>query len=448
MKKNNKFKFLFVLFIALFTITISTGCSCTSSMCSEVDEANIKKQIEKQNIEEWRSTAAISNTMIVESNEYKAYAANKVDEIYLTEALYLDSECGKTNSCSSEELSTIKNQIKSKYNNEWLNALEEIPAGAEGYIATRTPEFQQFVEEQVETLYNSHPKACLVISEDTDPSTGATIEGKSWGDAWKTGLLEGLIVYPISWLLSSLTKVFGGNGGAQLLAIVFVVLIIRIGMLLANFKGQLGSVKMQEVMAQPEVAQIQAKMRDPKLSQQEKVVLSSKMMAIYKENGINPLSSTLTQFISFPIFIAVWAAMNQTLAIRKGTLLGMNFGETINTQIFRGNITSIVLFILMIVSQIATMKLSVWLKTAKEKKKNPNYKKPEKTDMEKQMNTFMIVMLVMLVFTGFVLPAALVIYWVLTSVFSVLQILLFSSERFKEKLNAIANRKKKAKVVR
>lgn len=444
--KNNKLKLLFVLFIGLFTVTVASGCSCTSSMCTTEDEANIKTQIEKQNIEEWRNSAAVSNNMIVESNEYKVYAENKVNEIYLNESLYLDSECGKNNSCTPDQLVDIKKQIKSKYNNEWLNALEEIPEGSEGYIVTRTQDFQKFVDEQVESLYQSHPKACLVIADDTDPSTGAKIEAKSWKDAWKTGLLEGLIVYPIAWLLSSLTEAFGGSGVAQLLAILVAVIIIRVVMLLMNFKGQLGAIKMQEI--QPELSEINAKLKDPHLSQQEKSALSMKMMEIYRKNNINPLSTMLTQFISFPIFIAVWAAMNQTLAIRKGTLLGMNFGETINTQIFRGSITAIIVFVLMIAGQVCTMKLSMWIKIAKEKKKNPNYKKPSKNDSDKQMNMFMTIMMIMVVMSGFVLPAALVLYWFLGSVFSILQTLAFSTDFVNGKLKAFVNRKKKAKVIK
>jgi YidC/Oxa1 family membrane protein insertase len=148
------------------------------------------------------------------------------------------------------------------------------------------------------------------------------------------------------------------------------------------------------------------------------------------------------------VFIAVWAAMNQTLAIRKGTLWGLKFGEPINTQVFSGSITAIVLFLLMIAGQLVTMRLSMWLKIRKEKRKNPSYKKPEQTDTEKQMNMMMIFMIAMVVMSGFLLPAALVIYWFLGSVFSIIQTIAFSSDYVNEKLKSFANRKKKAKVIR
>lgn len=446
MKNKNMFKLMFLFVIGLFTVTVASGCSCTSSMCTKEDEANIKKQIEKNNINEWRNNAAVSNTMVVETNEYKAYAANKVNEIYLTDSIYTSSTCGQAGTCSDEELSAIKAQIKAKYNNEWLNALEELSPGQEGYIETRTQDFKNYVNDQVNNLYEKHPKACLVTQDDIDPSTGAELEKKTWGDAWKTGLLEGLIVYPIAWLLSSLTNAFGGGGLSQLSAILITVVIIRIGMLLMNFKGQISTIKMQAI--QGDISKLSAKLRDPNLSQTERQALSMKMMEIYRKNDIHPFSSILTTFISFPIFIAVWAAMNQTLAIRKGTLFGLNFGETINTQIFSGNIAAILLFALMIAGQIVTMKLSTWIRTRKEKKNNPHYAKPLKSDSEKQMNIMMTVMIVMIVMSGFLLPAALVIYWFLGSVFSIIQTLVFSTEYVNNKLKGVANRKKKAKVVR
>lgn len=438
-KNTKKKKFILALFIGLFTVTVASGCSCTSSMCSDADEQSIRSSIEKSNIEQWRTTAAVSG-MKVESDEYTAYANAKVEE------LYLSTECGISGTCTTEQIATVKNEIKKTYNNEWLNALENLSTTDEGYIPTRTSQFQEYVNGQVDSIYSEHAKACIVVKDDIDPQTGAKIEAKTWGDAWKTGLLEGLIVYPIGWLLSCLTNAFGGGGVAQLFAILIAVIIIRLLMLLMNFKGQLSTIKMQSV--QGEMNAISTKLRDPNLTEREKQMLSVKMMEIYKKNDIHPFASIISQFISFPIFIAVWAAMNQTLAIRKGTLLGLSFGEAINSQIFEGNITAIILFILMIAGQFTTMKLSSWIKIRKEKRKNPNYVKPQKSDAEKQMNTMMIVMIAMVVVSGFVLPAALVIYWFFGSVFSIAQTLIFSTDFVTNKLNSLANRKKKAKVVK
>ena len=68
-------------------------------------------------------------------------------------------------------------------------------------------------------------------------------------------------------------------------------------------------------------------------------------------------------------------------------------------------------------------------------------------NMEGQMKNMMNFMLIMILFTGFMLPAALAIYWTIGSVFMIVQTLVFQSEKVKAKLNGFANRKKKAKVV-
>ena len=82
------------------------------------------------------------------------------------------------------------------------------------------------------------------------------------------------------------------------------------------------------------------------------------------------------------------------------------------------------------------------------RKLKADYKTKDKVqNMEGQMKNMMNFMLIMILFTGFMLPAALAIYWTIGSVFMILQTLVFQSEKVKAKLNGFANRKKKAKVV-
>ena len=110
-----------VLFLGLFTVFVASGCSCscTSSMCSEDDEKNIQKQIEKQHIEEWRNSYTLAGNNI-EHSAYTAYANSKIEE------LYLETDCGKSGQCSEQEIMSVKNSIKRANNNIWLNELESI----------------------------------------------------------------------------------------------------------------------------------------------------------------------------------------------------------------------------------------------------------------------------------------------------------------------------------
>ena len=74
----------------------------------------------------------------------------------------------------------------------------------------------------------------------------------------------------------------------------------------------------------------------------------------------------------------------------------------------------------------------------------------EKAQIDKsndQMKTMMRIMIIMIMFTGFMLPAALAIYWTIGALFAIVQTVIFSNPAVKQKLSMLGNRKKKAKVV-
>jgi membrane protein insertase Oxa1/YidC/SpoIIIJ len=63
------------------------------------------------------------------------------------------------------------------------------------------------------------------------------------------------------------------------------------------------------------------------------------------------------------------------------------------------------------------------------------------------MKTMMNLMIVLILITGFSLPAAIAVYWTVGAVFNIIQTIVFQNSKVKEKLSNIGNRKKKAKVV-
>ncbi len=370
-----KLKLIVILF---FSILIISGCSCTSSMCSQEDLDAIKSGIETK----WNS-----------DEEYKvklreqAIAENITDEAAI---------------------------------NEYIN---------------------QNIEKQIEAEYNSHPKACLTTEEMEDPISGATISKKNWGSAFKEGLLEGLIVFPISWLLITFTNLFGSTGLGKVLAIVITTIIIRTVMLLLTFKSQIQNQKLQSI--QGEIAEISNKLKDPNLSQAEKNRLSMKVMDIYQKNGINPFSSLIPTLVSIPVFLSVWSAISQTLVIRTGTFLGLNLGEAVSSQVFNLNIAAIILFVIMTAGQVLSMKLPNIIR-----KRQANYKNKDQINKaNKEMSMMTNIMLIMIIISGFLLPSALAIYWTIGALFSIIQTFIFQNPKVKEKLSNIGNRKKKAKVI-
>lgn len=368
--------------------------------------------------------------------------------VVLMFSILLVSGCSCTSSmCTSQDLQEIQNSIKDKWNNntEYKTQLREEAITKNITSETEIENYiNQNIEKKIKDEYDKHPKACLTTKDMEDPDTGAKISSKKWKDAWKEGLLEGLIVFPISWLLISFANLFGGNGLAQILSIIVTTIIIRVLMLLLTFKSQVQTQKMQSI--QTEISQISAKLKDPNLSQAEKSRLSMKVMEIYQKNGINPLASLLPTFLSMPIFLSVWSAVNQTLVIRTGDFLGLNLGQAVSSQVFSFNLTAIVLFVIMTASQILSMKMPNIIRN-----RQANYKnKQQIKEANKQMAMTTNIMLIMILITGFLLPSALAVYWTIGAIFSILQTLVFQSPKVKQFFANLGNKQKikKAKIVK
>lgn len=366
----------------------------------------------------------------------------KVVLVLLFATLFIGGCSCTTSMCSDQDLENIQASLKESIDTPEHREELRNKAIEKNYAEEQIEDYiNQNIEKEIEEQYNNHSKACITIDDLEDPVTGATIEGKTWEDAFKKGLLEGLIVYPISCLLIAFTNLFGGNGGGQVLSIIIVTIIIKLFTLLLTFKSQIQNQKMQSI--QVEITEISNKLKDPNLSQAEKNRLSMKVMDIYQKNGINPLSSMIQPFVSLPIFLSIWSAVSQTLVIRTGTFLGLSLGSAVSEQVFKFNVTAIILFLIMTGAQILSIKLPNIIRL-----KQANYKNKEKIkESNKQSAMMMNIMLAMILVSGFLLPSALAIYWTVGAVFSLFQSLIFQNPKVKDKISKLGNRKNKAKVI-
>ena len=111
--------------VLLFGVLIATGCSCTNSMCSEQDLANIKNQIEVSNIDSWRESYSLDEGGTVYPAEFETY--------------YTDQGFAGTKTKAE-----VAKEIEAAYIGvDYTNEDKE-------YIATRTPGFQSYVETKVD----------------------------------------------------------------------------------------------------------------------------------------------------------------------------------------------------------------------------------------------------------------------------------------------------------
>ena len=286
--------------------------------------------------------------------------------------------------------------------------------------------------------YAASYRTCLTTKEDKYGSYGYETNGvyispKSWQFAWSKGFFEGLLVYPIGWLIDQIVvgfKAAGATAGAAaLLGIIFVTLIVRSLMLLATFKSTANNAKMTEL--QPEIQKIQNKYPNANTSQIEKQRQAEEMNRLYKKNKINPFTSLLVMIVQFPVFICVWGALSGSAYLTTGTVLGLNLSLSIRDVLFNGAnwgpagnyaaVTALFLFLLMAGAQTVSMLLPQWIQKQKAKKAAKLGKNPAQKSQNNQMKIFTYVMLAMIIFMGFSLVSAMGIYWFIGAVFSVIQ---------------------------
>ena len=301
--------------------------------------------------------------------------------------------------------------------------------------------------------YVANYRTCLTTKTDKygtygySADNGIYIQGKTWGEAWSKGLFEGLLVYPIGWLIDVIVTGFKGTGAtpgaAALLGIVFVTFIIRSLMLLVTFKQTKSNAKMTEL--QPEVQKIQNKYPNANTSQAEKQRMAEEMNRLYKKNKVNPFTTLIVLIVQFPVFICVWGALSGSAALTNGTVLNLNLSYTIKDVLFNkaawsaasgmpAAVAALLLFLLMAAAQTISMLLPQWIQKRKAKDVAKLGKNPAQKSQSNKMKWFTYIMLAIIIFMGFTLASAMGIYWFIGAVFSIVQTIV---------MQAVMNRKKK-----
>ena len=312
------------------------------------------------------------------------------------------------------------------------------------------------------TFINSY-KTALNSAINNNRSCITTVEGRygsygqfqstiiltsvSWGDAWHKGgaVIEGLIVYPVAWMVDQIAYAIAGGASAtpeqihnayqggvpQLLSLLIVTVIVRLFIFLVSFKSTFSQQKMQQL--QPELAKLQQKYPNSNTNQAQKQRLAEEQMKLYKKHHVNPLSQLLVLIIQFPVFIGVWGAMTGSAVLSTGRVLNLNLSTSIwnaltNTVGLPSNVngwwTALVLIILMSVSQFLAMKIPQWIQKARTKKVARLGKNPAQTQQNRTANIISYAMIIMIIIMGFTLPAAMGVYWFVGALISLAQSLI------------------------
>lgn len=208
-----------------------------------------------------------------------------------------------------------------------------------------------------------------------------------------------------------------GNLGISIIALTFILRSILVPITLPSLRSQQ---KIKDL--QPEFNALKKKHTDKK-------VLQQKQLELYQKYNVNPLAGCLPQLVQLAVLIFLYQALNSFLG--NTTVRGIE----VNTQFFWMDLSlPDPKFILPVLAGLTQFVLSLMLAPGAEirdivpndsrskKIKQANEKEEDTAEMAQTMQKQM--MFIMPVMTGFIalkFPSGLALYWVASTVFSVVQ---------------------------
>ena len=118
------------------------------------------------------------------------------------------------------------------------------------------------------------------------------------------------ICVPFAWL----TRLFYSLTGSYGLALILFTLVVKLVILPFQLKGKKSMLRMNRM--QGKIKDIQTRYANNKQRQQEE------MANLYAQEGVNPMSGCLWSFLPFPILIALYAIIRQPLRYLMGLSVG------------------------------------------------------------------------------------------------------------------------------
>ena len=246
-----------------------------------------------------------------------------------------------------------------------------------------------------------------------------------------------IFVWPLSWLINHLAPYVGVG-----FAIAIVTILVNSILLLATIRSSIAQQKMQ--LIQPELERIQRKY-EGRNDQNSKAKQAQEMQALYRKYDVNPGSMMLVMFLQFPIIIAMYMAVQRSVAVQTGTFLGMDLQvsplDAVRSMMGGGSINAIpyvILFAIMMGCQFLASKMPQILQKKKaEEEAQKHHRKPQKAS--NQNNFMTIYMLGMIGVFGLMLPAAMTLYWMINSLVNVVKTLLVQKVIDKENAKETAS---------
>ncbi len=219
----------------------------------------------------------------------------------------------------------------------------------------------------------------------------------------KEGVWDNIFIKPLAWMilkLGYLVKNFG-------LAVILAGIAIRLILYPVTNKSAMQSENLKK--AQPELQKLEKKYENKSNDQQAMMQKSQEMMAIYKKYNISLFSGCIVAFIQLPLFVAFLEAINRTPAIFEGSFLGLQLGTTPWFALTHGKIWYVIIPLLVFIVTFFSIKLNGTQAT--------DTSNPAASSTKMMMN----MMIVLITVSSFQLSTAIGLYWITSSLFTVIQ---------------------------
>ena len=211
-------------------------------------------------------------------------------------------------------------------------------------------------------------------------------------------------------------NLFGGNLGLSIVAITIAIKVVLIPLVVPTIKS---AKKMQDL--KPQLDKLKQKHTD-------KAALQQAQLDLYKQNGVNPAAGCLPQIVQIIILIALYQVFMNFL---KQPMIN---GSQVNFSFLYFNLTKPdPYYILPILAGLSQFVFSLMMTSGLEahvqnpKGKDNKKKEEDSLEMAQSMQTQMVYMMpLMTTLISLNFQSGLILYWVISTIFSIVQQYYFS----------------------
>jgi YidC/Oxa1 family membrane protein insertase len=238
------------------------------------------------------------------------------------------------------------------------------------------------------------------------------LEQGFWSRLW-----DGLLVKPIFNSLLFLLDTLPGHSLGM--AIILLTIFIRLLLLLPHQRALESQRKMQ--LIQPKIQELQKKYKN------DKQKLAQETMDLFQKNNINPAGGCLPLLIQLPILLALYIVFLTGLSPIKSYLAYSAYSDFDFTLIYTNflNILDLesakIWWLALAIGIIQFIQMKLSFKNAKPKSLKPKGKEMPSFSESMAQASYMMMYILPIMITGFVyiLPAAVGLYWGISTLFSV-----------------------------